>query len=223
MTTQNCGMIQTNKSKIAEVGRKSDFTRGGNLPEGELPEGDSGRDNIGNQAKSSEADLADRATLSKDGITVPGATAKPLPVSGTPGFRMKLHLPPQQHARKRKRPANQQAQSSSVSTAVASSPSSNVFGDEDDDDDDTRKPRAHKLLTMTLSGSSSSSDEEDCSSRSMNHRMKALMLSQPLIVILKVGDLSTSLSFKITTQTIRFITTTIILPAKAMHMMKRLL
>jgi hypothetical protein len=131
MATKDAAMVRADETKTTENGPSTAAASVG--------------DDLGpnrNRAKPSEADIdADCQTGKVNGSEQAATT-------GTPGFRMKLYVPSQQHVRKRKR---------SVTGGAASS-SLNVFGDEEDD---TKTSRTHKLLTMSLSGSSSSSDEED--------------------------------------------------------------
>jgi hypothetical protein len=138
MTLQDATVVRTDQTNTAENGRNTATAAGAD---------NSGPN--GNRAKNSETKVnAQRPRIKENGFE--GGT-------GMPGFRMKLHVPIQQHARKRKRPTKT-ATTSPMSGSDGSS--LNVFG-YDEDEENTRKSRAHKLLTMSLSGSSSSSDDEE--------------------------------------------------------------
>ena len=139
MTTKDAAMVRADETKPMENGPS-------NVPAAAASVGDDLGPNR-NRAKPSDSEV----NIDSDCQTGKVDASEHTATTETPVFRMKLHVPSQQHVRKRKR-------SVTVGAAAAATSSLNVFGDEEDE---TKISRTHKLLTMSLSGSSSSSEEED--------------------------------------------------------------
>ena len=147
MTTKDASMVRADETKPMENGPSTAAAAAASVSVG---------DDLGanrNRAKPSDFEVNINSDCQTGKVDASEHTA----TTETPVFRMKLHVPSQQHVRKRKR-------SVTVGGGAAAAASSlNVFGDEEDE---TKISRTHKLLTMSMSGSSSSSDEEDDPSHS---------------------------------------------------------